>query len=515
MKNLIELFEKSPPKTNEGKICLRIIRETIREIGFSKLKMEARQFAFWLIKRKGVQIGDRIAVLGKNRVDWDIAFWGIVLAGAVPVLIDPDRNTQDVKNHIVHTESKILIIAEDYQYDSRAIPGLEIIEMTSYEEVGSVEEIWACLESIRRKINPQDTAVIVCTSGTTDNPKEVELTHDNLLANIKGSLELVKIGPKDNLLHILPAHHSFGLTVGKLLPFAVGATNIYTDKYQRIAELIRSEKITIFMAVPALFKIMAKKLQGLSWAKKIALKFFGWRKLRFCVSGSAPMPIWTLETFWKNGFKLYEGYGTTENSPVYGFNTDRNKLGSVGKPISTLSVKIAPDGEICLDGPCIMKGYYRNPEATQNVIEIDENGIRWLHTGDLGYLDEDGCLYITGRKKNVIVLPGGKKVSPERVELVLSQARYVDEVLVIPCFVSDKEENVKVIVRPDLDKIKPGTSQEQLKNLVWQSIQKCQQESLEMSFSERIKSSNQLEIKFDDFEKTTTGKIKRECYLQR
>ena len=147
--------------------------------------------------------------------------------------------------------------------------------------------------------------------------------------------------------------------------------------------------------------------------------------LRFFLSGAAPVPRWVLEVFWKRGLLLYEGYGTTENSPVYGFNDDVRKLGSVGKPIPTLLVKIVNEanqtlgagekGEIVLGGPCIMKGYYKNPGATEAVIKRDDKGVRWVHTGDLGHLDEDGDLFITGRKKYVIVLPGGKNVNPEAV----------------------------------------------------------------------------------------------------
>ncbi len=248
--------------------------------------------------------------------------------------------------------------------------------------------------------------------------------------------------------------------------------------------------------------MMAKKLQGLSSIKKTWLRRIKWKKLRFCVSGSAPMSMLVLRTFWESGIELREGYGTTENSPVYGFNVDRNKLGSVGEPIPTLSVKIAPDKEILLGGPCIMKGYYKNPEATCSVIEQDKNGTRWFHTGDLGYLDKDSCLFITGRKKYVIVLSNGKKVNPEKVELVLSQSRYIKDILVVPLLVGDKQETIRALVQPNPEKISS-------KKIIWQSIQKYQQE---LAPFERISSMNKLEI-VKEFEKTPTGKIKRETYL--
>ncbi len=248
------------------------------------------------------------------------------------------------------------------------------------------------------------------------------------------------------------------------------------------------------------------------------------------------MPRWVLEVFWKRGLKLYEGYGTTENSPVYGFNESPQALGSVGKPITTMLVKIVNEegqslqagekGEIALGGPCIMKGYYKNPKATQAVVKTDENGIRWLLTGDLGYLDRDGNLSITGRKKYLIVLPGGKNVNPELVESALSQARYVREILVVPNFRKDSagvvRETVGAIVRPDWDVIETHTSlshsdlveqPQVLKTLVCQSVNECQKKSRRLSSYEKV-SSHHLEIRIDEFQKTSTGKIKREVYIK-
>jgi long-subunit acyl-CoA synthetase (AMP-forming) len=232
---------------------------------------------------------------------------------------------------------------------------------------------------------------------------------------------------------------------------------------------------------------------------------------------------------------LYEGYGTTENSPVYGFNEVVDKLGSVGKPINTILVKIVNSnnqelppgekGEIALGGHCIMKGYYKNPKATEAVIRTDEKGIRWLLTGDLGHLDEEGNLYITGRKKYVIVLPGGKNVSPEHVETALSEAKFVSEILVVPGFRKDPtgfvEETVRAIVRPAWDAIETHANHSSedlvekpqlLKNLIWRSIHECQQNSRQLSSFEKI-SSQHLEIRIEEFQKTSTGKIMREAYM--
>jgi long-chain acyl-CoA synthetase len=564
-RNLIELFHNSLDKIlSLDKQCLEIIRAERQEIlTFRQLQRGARDFALWLIQGRQIKINDKVAVLGKNRADWDIALWGIILTGAIPVLIDPERPVEGVQTHLVNTDTKLVVMADDYQdEDSRQALSkwtsdqeIGLIEMTVFDKVNmGYGDADGLLNEISGKKNPEETAIILCTSGTTGDPREVELTHENFITNIQGSVEKIKLSNEDTLGHILPPHHSFGLTVGKLLPFCVGANNVYTNQYRHVSKLIRDKEVTIFIAVPALFTVLAKKFEeNLTALKKdkplvrlldrylpklvgkSMVKKLGWNRLRFFLSGSAPMPKWVLNVFWRRGILLYEGYGTTENSPVYGFNECVGGLGSVGKPINTLIVKIINEygdtleagekGEIALGGPCIMKGYYKNPKATQAVITTDEKGVRWLHTGDLGYLDEDGNLYITGRKKYLIVLPGGKNVNPESVESALSQAHYVSEILVVPSILKDdvgiEQEMVKAIIRPDWDVIESTTSYsyadlvkqpQVLRSLVWQSVSECQRNSRRLSSYEKV-SSNNLEIKIEEFQKTSTGKIKREVYM--
>ncbi len=565
-RTLIDVFNESLAEIKSlDKKCLEIIRADREEsLTFGQLKARARDFAVWLIQSQGIRIADKIAILGKNRTDWDVALWGVILAGAIPVLIDPERPVDGVMNHLTHTDSRLIVIADDYQdaesrgelKDFAAGKGMALIEMTVYEETGlSDNEVDKLLNKIPMGIDTDDTAVILCTSGTTGDPREVELTHDNLGANLQGSVKKVKISHKDTLGHILPPHHSFGFTVGKLLPLCVGAANVYINKYRQMAELIRDKEITIFAAVPALYTMLAKnfeesldkekkkkphlKLLDRYSPKKVGkgiIKKLGWSKVRFFLSGSAPMPEWVLDVFWRRGLLLYEGYGTTENSPVYGFNEDTGKLGSVGKSINTILVKIVNEdnqelppgekGEIALGGPCIMKGYYKNPKANEAVIKTDDKGVRWLLTGDLGHLDEDGNLYITGRKKYVIVLHGGKNVSPEHVESALSEAKFVGEILVVPGYRKNQtgivQETFRAIVRPAWDAIETHANHSSddlvdkpqvLKNLIWRSINEYQQNSRQLSSYEKI-SSQHLEVRIDEFQKTSTGKIKLEAYMK-
>ena len=564
-KTLTELFNRSLLRTELDKPCLEIVRTQRQEtLTFGQLKTRAQDFALWLIQAGHIRVADKVAILGRNRADWDVALWGIILAGAVPVLIDPERPVEGVKKHLISTDTRLIVVADDYQdADSRqqlkeyaCSRGLGLIEMTAHEKIDfdgdAADEL---LNDIQTEIKSDDTAVILCTSGTTADPREVELTHTNLIANIQGTLDIVKINSDDKLGHVTPPHHSFGLTVGKLLPFWVGAMNVYTNKHRQIAQLIKQKHITIFVGIPALFAVMAKRIEEElnrqreksffvrildrcfpKLVGKRIVKKLGWERLRFFISGAAPVPRWVLDVFWSRGLQLREGYGTTENSPVYGFNADRRKLGSVGRPISTMLVKVVNEknetlesgekGEIVLGGPCIMKGYYKNPEATGGVIKTDDKGIRWLHTGDLGYMDMDGCLYITGRKKYLIVLPGGKNVNPELVESALSQAQFVEEVLVVPGLQKDSaertEEAIRAIVRPAWEAIQADTrfsypdlvkQPQVLKKLVWQNIKKCQQQSRQLSGFEKV-SSQHLEIRIDEFQKTSTGKIKRDLYIE-
>ena len=565
-RTLIDLFNESLAGIERlDKACLEIVRSDRQEsLTFEQLRVRARDFAVWLVRSAGIRVGDRVAILGSNRVDWDVALWGVLLVGGIPVLIDPERPVGDVTDHVTHTETRLIVMADDYQDDDSRRELKEIasnldialIEMTVYDNVGLGEkEVDELLGKVPGQIEPAGTAVILCTSGTTGDPREVELTHTNLGANLQGTVKKIDISAADVLGHILPPHHSFGFTVGKLLTFSVGAANVYTNKFREIGELIRDKKVTIFCAVPALFTVLAKnvedrlakqkeekpylKLLDRHMPKQIGkgiIKKLGWDNLRFFLSGSAPMPKWVLDVFWRRGLPLYEGYGTTENSPVYGFNDNVQGQDSVGQPIDTIFVKIIDDkeqtlsagekGEIALGGPCIMKGYYKNPKATEEVIRTDDKGVRWLLTGDLGHLDENGNLHITGRKKYVIVLPGGKNVNPERVESALSQASLVGEILVIPGCWKDstgiEQETVRAIVRPAWDMIESRGehSVEDLRNeptllkdVLWQSISECQQKSRQLSGFEKI-SSQHLEIRIEEFQKTSTGKIKREVYMK-
>ena len=389
------------------------------------------------------------------------------------------------------------------------------------------------LEDVEGRAQVDDTAVILCTSGTTGDPREVELTHGNLVANLQGSVQKVDLGPNDVLGHILPPHHSFGMTVGKFLPLVAGATSIYTNKYREVSDLIREKGITIFIAIPALYTTLAKKLEeGINKQKKEQPDRGAARPLRPRIPRQEDPAEAGLDAACGSSFpgrprcragcwKSCGGGASRCTRATARRRTRRSTASTTGSTSSARSAsrsipwssrswtrttarsRRTQRGEICLGGPCIAKGYYKNPKATEAVIDKDAEGVRWLHTGDLGYLDEDGNLYITGRKKYLIILPGGKNVNPERVETALSEARFVREVLVVPSRREDDnglmEESVRAIVQPAWETLESHTGRSQrellaepqlVKNLIWESIRDCQQQNKQLSHFEKVAAHN-------------------------
>ena len=219
-RTLIDLFNESLFRTElAARQYLEIVRAERQEnITFGQLKTRAQDFALWLVQTQDIRMKDKIAILGKNRADWDVALWGVILAGAVPVLIDPERPVQAVREHLLHTDARLIVMADDYrdtdsQQELKEFAshwGLGLIEMTVYEKIDfNSAETNKLLNKICTEMKADDTAVILCTSGITDDPREVELTHANLIANVQGTLKVLKVTMEDKLVHIIPPHHSF------------------------------------------------------------------------------------------------------------------------------------------------------------------------------------------------------------------------------------------------------------------------------------------------------------------
>lgn len=333
------------------------------------------------------------------------------------------------------------------------------------------EDSLATFTSLMKEVSPDDLVCINYTSGTTGKPKGVMLTHRNFVFDILNSTKIVKIVPEDRFLSFLPLSHVLERMGGYYTPFLCGASIAFAESLEKIVENMKEVSPTILVSVPRLFeKIYSGVLTNIESASRLKKKIFHWSvragklrikkeiggaklnalerfklsvadklvfsklreftggKLERFISGGAPLSKEIAEFFWAAGMKIYEGYGLTETAPVLTLNgPGRVRLGSVGKAIPGTEIKIARDGEILVKGGQVMKGYYKNEEATREVID----GEGFFHTGDIGYLDEEGFLFITDRKRNIIVTAGGKNVAPQPVEDAIKQSPYIAEAILV------------------------------------------------------------------------------------
>ena len=387
------------------------------------------------------------------------------------------------------------------------------------------------------EIDEEKMATIIFTSGTTSMSKAVMLSHKNIASNITDMMYVEKVYDTDVNMAFLPFHHTFGST-GVLFFLANGATNVFCDGLKYVQKNLVEYKVSVFVCVPLLIEAMYKKIlaevekQGKMKIVKTGTKIskfllkFGIdirRKLfkeiieklggnlRFIISGASALDKNVAEGFNNFGILTVQGYGLTETSPVLTAENEKTmKLGSVGIPMYSVDVKIDnPDengiGEIVAKGPNVMLGYYENEEATNEVIKVDKEGNRWFHTGDLGYIDKDGFVFITGRKKNVIVLKNGKNIFPEELEALVTNLPYVAENMVYGKTKGDDlVVSIKVVYNEEYVKEKYGEiSEEDLKDIIWKDIKEINNK---LPTYKHIKN---LVITKEPMIKTTTAKIKR------
>ena len=422
----------------------------------------------------GVRKGDPVGILSENCPEWTFADLGILSLGAVTVPIYPTASLEEIRYIIEHARLKALFVSTEEQYrkiegfKSRFLPagiilfkpgGLrDVPSLESFREAGRRYELSHAdlYEQSVRDVGPDDLATIIYTSGTTGAPKGVMLTHRNFIANYQGSRQRIRIHDKDLVLSCLPLSHVFERLAGYYYPAAYGASIAYAESLATVAEDIRKVCPTIMMAVPRFYektyaRIFEEVQKAPGWKQRLfhwavrrgtrtaQMKIRGRRvplglafsnglakalvfgkikqamggRIRFFISGGAPLSKELARFFYAADILILEGYGLTETSPVIAVNAvDDFKFGTVGKPIPGIRVKIADDGEILTSGPCVMKGYYNDPHATAECIRDG-----WFHTGDIGLFDEDGFLHITDRKKDIIVTAGGKNVSPQNIEV--------------------------------------------------------------------------------------------------
>ncbi len=399
----------------------------------------------------GVQPEDRIAILSENRYEWFIADHAILSAGACNVPLHAPLASAQVEYQVGHSESRGIIVSGQTQADKvfaalASLPTLDFI--VSFEPIAMPAACrlkrltWeglkhrgrrlgdALFEEIARReatLTGNDLATIIYTSGTTGNPKGVMLSHHNLLSNAAGTCKISFLKPDDLLLSWLPYSHIYARTVDHYLTTWAGITVAFAESIDMLLVNLAEIQPTWLTAVPRFYEKVWNSVEALPPEERTARlrQIFG-PNMRQLTSGGAPLPRHVCQAFFAAGIPLLEGYGLTESSPVISFNhQEAYKIGSVGRAIEDVHVRIADDGEILTKGPHVMRGYWNNPAATAETIQDG-----WLHTGDVGKIDDEGFLTITDRKKDLFVTSAGKNIAPSELERLLASDPYIDQAVV-------------------------------------------------------------------------------------
>ena len=492
---------------------------TYRPISSRELADRVRQVALGL-QEIGVRRGDRVAILSENRAEWVIADYACLTAGLTDVPVYPTlpaeqipyllndsgavaifTSTPEQAAKIASIRSQARTLKHVIGFGETKRPGEDftIDEIRSRGHSAENERRVAEYRQQALAVQPDEIATLIYTSGTTGEPKGVMLTHDNLYSNVMASAVAIPFGGGDTTLSFLPLSHSFARMADYYLMLHTGTSIAYAESMDTIAANLAEVRPTLVLSVPRVFeKLYARVLDnalsgsgvkkriffwargvGERWSKeKLAGRrpggFLNWQygiaqklvfsklkarvggRMRYFVSGGAPLAPEINNFFYAAGLVILEGYGLTETSPVISVNTPKDfKIGSVGKPIAGVEVKIAEDGEILTRGPHVMKGYYNKPDATREAIDDQQ----WFHTGDIGVL-EDGFIRITDRKKDIIVTAGGKNIAPQPIENKVKTNKYVSQAVMI----GDKRKFPVMLIVPNWDNLEKWAK---LQNILW------------------------------------------------
>lgn len=492
--------------------------------------------------------GKRIAIIGKNKYEWALSYFSILNGVGIAVPLDKGLPPEEIKSLLQRSKAEAIIFDKDYAQTIKEISAenhllKECICMDDSlsAELKTISTLIKNGESLvlsgdtkyeNHIIVPNELATIIFTSGTTSMSKAVMLSNYNIASNIYNMDMCEKILSTDVNMAFLPFHHTFGST-GLLLFLSHGATNVFCDGLRHIQENLKEYHVTVFVCVPLLLEAMYKKINTqiekqkktriIKFAKIISnflLKFkidirrkifkqildnLG-GELRFVISGASAIDKKVAKGFNDFGILTIQGYGLTETSPVLAAENEKSiRYGSVGLPLPEMEIKINnPNedgiGEIIAKSPSLMLGYYEMPEETNAVIKNS-----WFHTGDLGFIDKDGYIFITGRQKNVIVLKNGKNIYPEEIELLINNLPYVSESMV---FGMPKDDDlvvsVKIVYNKDyINQKYPNISEQELRDIIWKDVKNIN------SNLTNYKHIKNLIITDEPMIKTTTQKVKR------
>ena len=527
-----------------------------KEITYKQLKNDIDSLGTALINL-GLE-GKRVAVIGENRYEWGVTYLAVVNGTGTIVPLDKALPENEIESLIIRSGVEAIVYSNKYNEimnDLKEKKNTDLKYFISMDLDESENGIISFKKLLTRgkellengdkrfidaKINVEEMRIMLFTSGTTSKSKAVMLSHKNIASNLMDISSVLKVREDDRFLSFLPLHHTFECTTGFLLPLSVGASIAFCDGIRHIAENIK-EYITFMVSVPVLYENMCKKImksikdQGKGTTVNVGMKVSNallkvgldvrgklfkqvhdslGSKLRLLVAGGAALDPDTEKTFNSLGINMVQGYGLTESSPVIAVEDDKyKKIGSIGKALPTLDVKIdKPNeegiGELLVKGPTIMLGYYENEEATKET--IDKEG--WLHTGDLAKIDKDGFIFITGRKKFVIVLKNGKNIYPEELEILINKIAGVKE-----CFVYGKPEDdgdykisAKIVYDKEIMKEAYGVEEEKdIKEKLWQEVKAINKTMPKYKYIKGII------VTEEELIKTTTRKVKRNVEMKK
>ena len=538
---LNEIFDRSVASHKEA-IALRMlipkerkkgrgIQLVLNEISYNRLGEMVARLAGALDKL-GVKKGDKVALISKPRVAWATAFFAILRCGAAVVPLNPELQQKEIERILTEAEVKSVIISGLKSDDLLAIKEQSLSHLTLISMDHPEKEGVLFLDALLlgRKplptveVSPDDLAILMYTSGTTGNAKGAMLSHANIASNALTCVKTVNLSSIDTFLTIVPWHHIYGLTVTLITPILAGATTSYAPVDRNLAQVMLKARPTILLGVPKLYnvlygKVMTSiegsllkkliyKLSPTLMGKLVKKKLFG-KDFRFFTSGGAPLSPEIETGFRKMGIGIMEGYGLTETSPVLTMSEAFAKEPGM-TVLDEISIRIDhPDengiGEVVVKGPNIMAGYYKNPEATNEVIDTEG----WFHTGDLGSFKGDRLL-LSGRAKNVIVLDTGENVYPEEVEFELVAIPAIEEIMV---YQGERQGSpvVSAMIYPNWTILKEMgiTTPEAAIDHIWEEV-KERNENLAMF--KRIKSKDLIALVDEPFEKSVKLDIKRYKY---
>ena len=544
--NFLDIMKQYSDEYGQTKAVSLKTKDGYEEISYLDLKIKAKTLGNYVMENADVQRGDRIAILCESRPEFAIGMFGSIQTGAITVPLDVKLTVPEHTHILSDCNPKILLTSSHYLEHAielkNNVPSIQNIfvlddEEREHPEIMSVSKMTADLTySFNRARSMDETALIVYTSGTTGNPKGVMISFGNIYSQMKDFEKILRLTKDNTLLSILPLNHLLELNVGFFGMLFMGAKIVYIKSLnpKELTGAMKEKQVTHMIVVPLVAKMlknsidkqinklkpiqkrifdfmyMSAKYMPLSIRRKMfksIIDGFG-GKFECFVSGGAPLEADVAEFFERIGIPVFEGYGLTETSPVISTNHyGASKIGTVGKPLPSVTVKLSEQGELMVKGPNVMQGYYGKPDMTAEV--IDEDG--WFHTGDIGEIDEKGFIKITGRIKNMIVLGGGKKIFPEEVEAVLEQSALIKELCVLSLKIKSGNkagtEEVGVIIVPSDDLAKK--TDEEIQKTLEAEVKRLSKDNLA-----DYKTPTMVVFRREDLPKTSTQKVKRKDLLQ-